>query len=88
MQYIGELCRYLLKAPVTEYDSKLMLKTAYGNGLRPDVWTDFQKKYNIETIVEFYASTEGNLALFNGTGKAVIIIIIIIIKFSYNSNEK
>ena len=69
MQYIGELCRYLLKAPANELDSKLMLRSAYGNGLRPDVWINFQRRYNVPTIVEFYASTEGNLALFNGTGQ-------------------
>ena len=38
MQYIGELCRYLLAAPVTNYDSDTSLRLAIGNGLRPDIW--------------------------------------------------
>lgn len=66
-QYIGELCRYLINAPPSADDAKLRLDYAFGNGLRPDVWTKFQKRYNVKHIVEFYASTEGNFALFNAT---------------------
>lgn len=66
IQYIGELCRYLLTAPENLIDeSKLQIKTAFGNGIRPDVWRKFQERYHIQHIVEFYASTEGNLGLFN-----------------------
>lgn len=44
MQYIGELCRYLLSAAPSADDAKLKLEYAYGNGMRPDVWTPFQAK--------------------------------------------
>jgi len=65
MQYIGELCRYLLTAPESEADSKNSIRIAIGNGLRPDIWAKFQKRFNIKEIGEFYGSTEGNAALFN-----------------------
>lgn len=65
-QYIGELCRYLVAIPPNDRDKTLKsIKTAYGNGMRPDVWEVFQKRYNIEHIVEFYGATEGNASLFN-----------------------
>ena len=65
-QYIGELCRYLTAIPSNEKDSTLTsIRTAYGNGMRPDVWEIFQKRYNVQHIVEFYGATEGNASLFN-----------------------
>jgi fatty-acyl-CoA synthase len=33
--------------------------------LRPEIWAEFQKRFNIPEIGEFYGSTEGNGALFN-----------------------
>lgn len=42
VQYIGELCRYLLNAPPNAEDDKLNIQYAIGNGLRPDVWGKFQ----------------------------------------------
>ncbi len=68
-QYIGELCRYLINAPPCEDDSKLNVKYAFGNGMRPDVWVKFQQRYNIGRIVEFYGASEGNLTLFNSSGR-------------------
>ena len=44
-------------------------RLACGNGLRPDVWERFQRRFRIPAIVEFYASTEGNFSLFNIEGK-------------------
>lgn len=67
--YIGELCRYLVNTPPTEDDGKNKLRLAFGNGLRPDVWPDFQSRYKIPQILEFYGSTEGNVSLFNFDGK-------------------
>ena len=67
-QYIGELCRFLINVAPSEFDSKLRLKYVFGNGLRGDVWVPFQKRYNIERVVEFYSATEANVGLFNSTG--------------------
>ena len=68
-QYIGELCRYLLKAPPSEYENRHRLRLACGNGLRGDIWEDFQARFGIPRILEFYAATEGNFSLFNVEGK-------------------
>lgn len=62
IQYVGEVCRYLLHSPVSEYESKHKVKVAYGNGLRADIWQEFRSRFNIEAIGEFYASTESPLA--------------------------
>jgi fatty-acyl-CoA synthase len=68
-QYIGELCRYLLKTPPSELDTKHGLRLAIGNGLRGDIWEAFAKRFGITQILEFYAATEGNFSLFNVEGK-------------------
>lgn len=67
-QYIGELGRYLVNyakehPEVTSLQHKL--KFAVGNGLRPEVWDDFQDGFKLPLVVEFYAATEGNGALIN-----------------------
>jgi len=68
-QYIGELCRYLLKAPPSEYENRHCLRMVCGNGLRGDIWEDFQTRFAIPRILEFYAATEGNFSLFNVEGQ-------------------
>ena len=40
-----------------------------GNGLRADIWQDFQARFEIPRILEFYAATEGNVSLYNVEGK-------------------
>ena len=64
VQYIGELCRYLKDASPHEEDNLLSIRMAFGNGLRPDVWLGFKKRYGVASICEFYAATEGNMATF------------------------
>ncbi|GMO94795.1 long-chain-acyl-CoA synthetase [Bradyrhizobium sp. TM239] len=68
-QYIGELCRYLLKAAPSEYENRHRLRLVCGNGLRGDIWEDFQARFAIPRILEFYAATEGNFSLFNVEGQ-------------------
>ena len=68
-QYIGELCRYLLKAPASGPRSGHRLRLAVGNGLRGDIWEAFAGRFAIPHILEFYAATEGNFSLFNVEGK-------------------
>merc|ERR1712241_884868 len=38
MQYIGELCRYLLQHEDRKTDNGHKLRVAMGNGLRPEIW--------------------------------------------------
>ena len=68
-QYIGELCRYLVKAAPSDLERKHRLRLACGNGLRGDIWQDFQARFAIPRILEFYAATEGNFSLYNVEGK-------------------
>jgi fatty-acyl-CoA synthase len=68
-QYIGELCRYLLNAGTAPEAQGHRIRMACGNGLRPDVWRDFQKRFGIPRIFEFYAATEGSVSLFNAEGE-------------------
>ena len=67
--YIGELCRYLVNCPENPDERSHKLRLAFGNGLRPDVWSEFQKRFAIPDILEFYGSTEGNVSVFNFDGK-------------------
>ena len=69
VQYIGELCRYLLHTEPSPHDSGHKIRLACGNGLRPDVWEAFQSRFRIPKILEFYAATEGGISLFNVEGK-------------------
>jgi fatty-acyl-CoA synthase len=64
-QYIGEFCRYLLNSAPHPKETAHRLRLACGNGLRPDIWHDFQRRFAIPHIIEFYGATEGNVALFN-----------------------
>ena len=67
-QYIGELCRYLLRTPTHPRERQHRLRLCCGNGLRADVWTEFKDRFCIPQILEFYASTEGNVSMFNCEG--------------------
>jgi fatty-acyl-CoA synthase len=65
VQYIGELCRYLLNSPPHPKERAHGLRIIDGNGLRPDVWRPFQRRFAIPRILEWYAATEGNALLLN-----------------------
>ncbi|KXT01135.1 hypothetical protein AC578_10891 [Pseudocercospora eumusae] len=65
LQYVGELCRYLLNGPVHPLERKHKLQMAWGNGMRPDVWEKFRQRFNIPIINELYAATDGLGATFN-----------------------
>jgi fatty-acyl-CoA synthase len=68
-QYIGEMCRYLINQPESEYDRAHQVRYIVGNGLRPDVWPGFEQRFGIGKIVEFYGATESNVSLVNLEGK-------------------
>jgi fatty-acyl-CoA synthase len=68
-QYIGELCRYLVNAPVHAAEREHSLRLACGNGLRPEVWPEFARRSGIPRILEYYAATEGNFSLYNCEGE-------------------
>lgn len=63
--YIGELCRYLLAQPAKPIDRQHKVRVIVGNGLRPDIWADFQSRFGIARIAEFYGASECNIAFIN-----------------------
>lgn len=65
MQYVGEVCRYLLHSKPHPDQQAHNITIAYGNGLRKDIWMDFKKRFHIKAIGEFYASTESPIATTN-----------------------
>ena len=67
--YIGELCRYLLNSPARPDDHINPLRSAMGNGLRPDVWHEFKNRFGFRRIAEFYGASEGNVAFVNMLNK-------------------
>ncbi len=68
-QYIGELCRYLVAAPRNEKEGRAKLRLALGNGLAADVWPTLLDRLGPIRVLEFYASTEGNVWLYNVEGR-------------------
>ena len=70
LQYIGELCRYLLQTEPSPRDKTHEIRMACGNGLSAEVWDKFKERFRIRQILEFYASTEGGVSLFNAEGKS------------------
>jgi fatty-acyl-CoA synthase len=67
-EYIGELCRYLLNAPPSPLERGHKIRAITGNGLRPEIWREFQERFAIPRIVEFYGATEGNVSMLNYDG--------------------
>jgi fatty-acyl-CoA synthase len=67
--YIGELCRYLLNTPPSDAEKNNSVRIAVGNGLRADVWEEFQRRFQIPLIREFYSATEAPGVIINITGK-------------------
>jgi citronellyl-CoA synthetase len=63
--YVGEICRYLMNQPPKPDDADNPVRAVIGNGLRPDIWLDFKKRFDIPYIGEFYGSSEGNGAFVN-----------------------
>ncbi|XP_070375498.1 long-chain fatty acid transport protein 1 isoform X3 [Equus asinus] len=69
VQYIGEICRYLLRQPVREAEARHRVRLAVGNGLRPAIWEEFAQRFGVRQIGEFYGATECNCSIANMDGK-------------------
>ncbi|XP_030591063.1 long-chain fatty acid transport protein 1a [Archocentrus centrarchus] len=69
VQYIGEICRYLLSQPVRPAEKQHKVRLAVGNGLRPSVWEAFMERFGVGQIGEFYGATECNCSIANMDGK-------------------
>lgn len=63
--YIGEVCRYLLNQPPKTDDRAHKVRVIVGNGLRPEIWQDFTRRFGIGRVAEFYGASEGNTGFIN-----------------------
>lgn len=66
--YIGELLRYLLNQTPNKRDRDHDVRMICGNGLRPEIWEQFEQRFGIERIYEFYGASESNFAFINAFG--------------------
>ena len=73
--YVGELCRYLMDKPPQANDRDNKIKIMVGNGMRPSIWKEFKERFGIETVMELYGSSEGNIGFTNifSTGIACLL---------------
>ncbi|XP_059213942.1 long-chain fatty acid transport protein 6 [Centropristis striata] len=67
VQYIGELCRYLLHHPTVPEEGAHRVRLAAGSGLRSDVWKQFVKRFGRIKIREGYGLTEASIGFLNYT---------------------
>lgn len=67
--YVGELCRYLLAQPRCSEEVNNTLERVFGNGLRPDIWHEFKRRFGISRVCEFYGASEGNIGFLNALNK-------------------
>ncbi|XP_034048399.1 long-chain fatty acid transport protein 6 [Thalassophryne amazonica] len=67
VQYVGELCRYLVNQPTVPEERACSVRLAAGSGLRPDVWKEFVKRFGRITIREGYGLTEASIGFLNYT---------------------
>jgi len=63
--YVGELCRYLIEQPPSPEDANNQVRVMVGNGMRPAIWPTFKERFGIPRVMEFYGSSEGNIAFTN-----------------------
>ncbi|GLD51842.1 long-chain fatty acid transport protein 6-like isoform X1 [Lates japonicus] len=67
VQYIGELCRYLVNHPMVPEERAHSVWLAAGSGLRSDVWKEFVKRFGRIKIREGYGLTEASIGFLNYT---------------------
>lgn len=69
--YVGELCRYLISAPDSPSEKQHSVRLFFGNGMRGEVWEELVRRFGKVRVLEFYASTEGNVVLANLSGDKI-----------------
>lgn len=67
--YVGDLGRMLLATPTRADDRRHALRLAVGNGMDKQIWPQFQARFGIARVREFYAATESPVGLFNLSGR-------------------
>lgn len=67
--FIGEMPRYLLNQPPRPEEKDHGIRQVITVGLRANVWEEFEKRFGIGTIFEFYGATETNVGIMNADGR-------------------
>ena len=70
VQYVGEICRYLLNSPPMDDDKHHPLKRMTGAGMTAEVWNKFQQRFGDVEIYEGWGATEANCNMMNLDGVA------------------
>lgn len=65
VQYIGEICRYLLNQAPAQDDRNHSLRCMLGAGLTPESWARWLERFGDVQIFEGWGSTEANTAIIN-----------------------
>lgn len=64
--YVGEICRYLLGSPPSDYEKNHTVRLIWGAGLGIDIWQPFVDRFGSHIkIYEGWGSTESNCNLAN-----------------------
>lgn len=69
--YAGDMLRALVEAPATPLDAHSPVRLFAGSGMRADVWERLVQRFGRASVLEFYASTEGNAVLANASGAKI-----------------
>jgi putative long chain acyl-CoA synthase len=69
--YNGSLCSVLVNAPETDQERHHSIRLFAGSGMPKGLWHRVVDRFAPATVVEFFASTEGNAVLVNLTGEKV-----------------
>lgn len=69
VQYIGEVCRYLVNQPQQPNERNHSLRWMTGAGMTADVWKRFVERFGDVRIIEGMGATESNCSLINLDGK-------------------
>ncbi|MDQ3036887.1 MAG: alpha/beta fold hydrolase, partial [Myxococcota bacterium] len=69
--YAGDMLRALVEAPPSSMDAHSPVRLFAGSGMRMDVWERLVHRFGRASVIEFYASTEGNAVLANASGAKI-----------------
>jgi fatty-acyl-CoA synthase len=70
VQYVGEICRYLMSQPERPDDKDHPLRAMTGTSMNTELWHRFQERFDVPEIYEGFGSTESNTNVVNYENKA------------------
>lgn len=69
--YTGSLCHVLVNAPANQHERHHSIRLFAGSGMPKGLWKRVVDRFAPASVVEFFASTEGNAVLVNLTGEKI-----------------